>query len=195
MKYYIVEDLIQGLLNPGSLVPDVNYLRYNPKTKEVIDIRKLPQPYTFYIDEKGIKHIIQAEPSWQPLDCTWYDELVFDTTTNQWRVKTADEKLAELKEEKQKQLLQLEKSRLQKVLDKYGYNGLADVQLYASQNDSEAQNILNWYQKYDDLIWQYIDNDLATFTSVDELLAIDMKNIEEQIYQQSIEQNPLPSQG
>ncbi len=86
----------------------------------------------------------------------------------------------------------LEKQRLNQILDKYSYNGLADVQFYASQNDTEAQSILAWYQAYDDLIWQYIDNDLAAFTNIDELLQIDMKNIEEQIYEQSIQTSPLP---
>ena len=97
-----------------------------------------------------------------------------------------------IKKRKEKELLQFEKQRLQKVCDEYGYNGLADVQFYASQNDQEAQAILSWYQAYDDLIWSYIDNDLSAFTDLDELLAIDMKNIEEQIYQQSIQQSPLP---
>ncbi len=100
--------------------------------------------------------------------------------------------LNELKQQKEKQLLQLEKTRVQEILDSYGYISLADIQLYASQNDTEAQAILSWYQAYDDLIWSYIDNDLSAFTNLDELLQIDMKNIEEQIYQQSIQQSPLP---
>ena len=99
-----------------------------------------------------------------------------------------------IKEQKKKEILQFEKQRLQKVCDEYGYNGLADVSFYANQNDEEAKAILDWYQAYDDLIWSYIDNDLSAFTSVDELLAIDMKNIEEQIYQQSIQQSPLPQE-
>ncbi len=100
--------------------------------------------------------------------------------------------LNELKKQKQKELLLYEKQRLQKILDSYGYISLADVQFYASQNDQEAQAILSWYQTYDDLIWSYIDNDLAAFTSVEELNSINMKNIEQQIYQQSIQQSPLP---
>ena len=193
MKYYIVEDLIQGLLNPGSLVPDVNYLRYNPKTKEVIDIRKLPQPYTFYIDGKGIKHILQLNQNWQPLQCNYDDELINDNGI--WRVKTETEKLQEKKQEKQEKLLSFEKQRVQKVCDEYGYNGLADIQLYASQNDAEAQALLSWYQTYDNLIWSYIDNDLSAFTNLDELLAVDMKAIEQQIFNQAIQTAPLPTEG
>ena len=100
--------------------------------------------------------------------------------------------LTELKDQRQKELLQLEKRKVQKILDNYGYISLADIQLYASQNDAEAQALLSWYQTYDNLIWSYIDNDLSAFTNIDELLAVDMKNIEQQIYQQSIQQSPLP---
>ncbi len=107
----------------------------------------------------------------------------------------SDKELAiEKRRELVSSLLQLEKQRVQKISDSYGYISLADVSFYANQNDEEAKAILDWYQAYDDLIWSYIDNDLSAFTSVDELLAIDMKNIEEQIYQQSIQQSPLPQE-
>ena len=91
----------------------------------------------------------------------------------------------------------LEKQRLQKVLDSYGYNGLADVYVYASQNDAEAQAILSWYTNsngngYDDLIWNWIENELPKYQTVDELLSIDLRQVEEQIYQQSVQNNPLP---
>ena len=100
-----------------------------------------------------------------------------------------------IKEQKREEILRFEKQRVQKVCDEYGYNGLADIQLYASQNDTEAKTILAWYSAYDDLIWSYIDNDLSAFTDIQELLAVDMKNIEQQIYQQSIEQSPLPQEA
>ena len=189
------DDLVIGTAtHTGVSIPhiDIKFLRYNPETDEVIDIRNLPQPYTFYIDEKGIKHILQLNPNWQPLKCSWDDKLVNDNGS--WRVKTETEKLQEKKQEKQEKLLSFEKQRVQKVCDEYGYNGLADIQLYASQNDAEAQALLSWYQTYDNLIWSYIDNDLSAFTDLEELLAIDMKNIEQQIYQQSIQQSPLPQE-
>ncbi len=103
--------------------------------------------------------------------------------------------ITQLKEAFSDTLVWLGKQRLQNILDQYSYNGLADVQFYAAQNDQEAQALLSWYQAYDSLIWSYIDNDLQAFTSIDELLAVDMKNIEEQIYQQSIEQSPLPQEA
>ena len=197
MKVRIKDDIliaiIEGDFSDYIEIEDFNpYLRYNPESEEIIDIRELSQPYTFYIDEKGVKHILQLNQNWQPLKCNWDDELVNDNGT--WRVKTEAEKLQEKKQEKQEELLSFEKQRLQKVCDEYGYNGLADVSFYANQNDEEAKAILDWYQAYDDLIWSYIDNDLSTFTSVEELLSIDMKNIEEQIYQQSIQQSPLPQE-
>lgn len=193
VKNDLLISIIYGDVN-GVEIPhtDISYLRYDPNNNKVIDIRELPQPYTFYIDKYGIKHIVQIDKNWQPLECNWNDELIFDKSINQWRVKTESEKISELKQEAQKRLVQYEKQRLQKILDEYSYIDLSDVQLYANQNDTEAQAILSWYQAYDDLVWSYIDNDLEAFTSVDGLLAIDMKNIEEQIYQQSIEQNPLP---
>ena len=99
-----------------------------------------------------------------------------------------------IKEQKRKKLLGLEDNRVNQIINKYEYISLADIQFYASKNDTEAKVILAWYSAYDDLIWSYIDNDLSAFTNLDELLQIDMKNIEQQIYQQSIQQSPLPSE-
>jgi len=101
------------------------------------------------------------------------------------------------REEIQKQLLGLEKQRLQKVLEQYGYNGLADVYVYVSQKDQEAKAILSWYTNsngngYDDLIWNWIENELPKYQTVDELLAIDLKQVEEEIFNQSVQNNPLP---
>ncbi len=91
----------------------------------------------------------------------------------------------------------LAKQRLQKILDQYGYNSLGDVQLYASQNDPEAQAILQFYTNansngYDDLLWAYIDS-LATMT-VDQLMneLQDLVAVEKNIYQQALQNNPLP---
>ncbi len=96
------------------------------------------------------------------------------------------------KTEIQKKLLKLQKQRLQNVLDQYGYNGLADIQFYANQNDTEAQAILAWYQEYDNGIWNYIDVDLQALTTLDELLALDMKQAEENTYNAAISVAPLP---
>lgn len=94
-------------------------------------------------------------------------------------------------------LVWLEKRRLNEILDQYGYNSLADVQFYANQNDAEAVAILNFYSNtnangYDDLIWNWINNTLPTYTTLEQLLSLDMQAVEEQIYQQAITNNPLP---
>jgi len=188
-------DLITGFITgdaDGVDLPhnELQYLRYNPKTKKVIDIRQLPQPYKFYIDEKGIKHILQLDPSWQPLECNWDDELVNDN--GMWRVKTEEEKLQERKEQNKRNMLRLQKERLEQILDRYGYIDLADVQYYTSQNDTEAKAILSWYQAYDDGIWNWIDNTLASLETLEELVQIDIRAVEEEIFNQSVQKSPLP---
>ena len=94
-------------------------------------------------------------------------------------------------------ILTLAKLRLEKILSKYRYNGLGDVQLYAAQSDTEAQAILNWYTNakgngYDDLIWSYIDS-LPNKTKADILNDLqDLIAVEESIFQQAVQNNPLP---
>ena len=99
----------------------------------------------------------------------------------------------------QKQLLNLEKQRINQILDQYGYNGLADVQFYANQTtpDPEAQAILTFYSNangngYDDLIWDWITNTLPTYKTLKKLLSLDMKQVEQQIFDQAVANNPLP---
>jgi len=76
-------------------------------------------------------------------------------------------------------LIWLEKQRLSQILDQYGYNGLADVQFYANQAtpDQEAQALLKWYQTYDDGIWNYITVNLSKITTINKLLALDLKAV------------------
>jgi len=95
------------------------------------------------------------------------------------------------------ELIKMQKERMRNILDQYGYNSLGDVQLYASQNDLEAQQILNWYTNtnsngYDDLIWNWIETQLPQYQTVDELLSIDLRQVEEEIFNQSVQNNPLP---
>lgn len=97
-------------------------------------------------------------------------------------------------------LVWLAKQRLQKVLDEYGYYSLGDIQFYVSQNDAEAQTILNWYQTYDTAIWDYIAQNFDPIingtqqATVDQLLQSysDLKAIEEDIFNQSLQASPLP---
>ena len=95
----------------------------------------------------------------------------------------------ELKAQIQKQLLNLEKQRVNDVCSQYGYIDLADVNIYANQGDSEAKAILGWYSTYDTLIWNWIDQILPVTTDPQN---VDVKAVEEDLYNQSIQTNPLP---
>ena len=95
----------------------------------------------------------------------------------------------ELRNKIQKQLLNLEKQRVNDVCSQYGYIDLADVSIYANQGDSEAKAILGWYSTYDDLIWNWIDQILPVTT---DLQNVDVKAVEEDLFNQSIQTNPLP---
>ena len=89
-------------------------------------------------------------------------------------------------------LVWLESQRLKDLSSLYSYNGLADIDFYARRKDKEAKSLLDWYEAYDDAIWNWIDNELPKITDLEQLLKLDMKQIEEQIFQQSIEASPLP---
>ncbi len=94
--------------------------------------------------------------------------------------------LDELKEVVKDTLLWLQKQRLNNVLSAYSYNSFSDVMLYANkQNDpsqQEAKAILSWYLDYDSKIWDYIQNEIPKFTDLDSLYSIDIKAVEEDLY-------------
>ena len=102
-----------------------------------------------------------------------------------------------IKKQKRKELLRLEKQRLQKICNEYEYNDLADIQICAQrersgeEEETEAQELENWWYIYDDLVWNWVNN-LQNIQDIDELLAIDVKAVEEDLYNQSIQTNPLP---
>jgi len=99
--------------------------------------------------------------------------------------------IAILRKEIKRRLLANEIKRVKEVLSDYGYTSLADVMYYAQvQNDEEAKALLNWYSNsegngYDDLIWNWIDNELPKYQSVEELLSLDLKQIETQIFEKT----------
>ena len=182
----VKDDLIIAISsNEGVQIPhyEVEYLRYNPKTQKIIDIRKIPQPYTFYIDEKGIKHIVKLNDNWQELKCNWNDELVLDN--GKWRVKTKEEKRIEIIQQYQNSLKNLEFQRLQQILTKYGYKDLGDVQYWHSQDpkDEEPAGLLMWYKAYDDAIWNEIDN--LQNKIYEQLKEYDPVAVENQIFEQT----------
>ncbi|WP_297452598.1 hypothetical protein [Persephonella sp.] len=94
----------------------------------------------------------------------------------------------ELKAKIQGQLTQLEEDRLKLILKKSGYNEV-DILFYANQGDSEAKGILDWYSTYDTLIWNWIDQILPV---IKDLQSVDVKAVEEDLFNQSVKTNPLP---
>ncbi len=105
----------------------------------------------------------------------------------------------ELRDQLRAKMLALRSARISKVLSSPNaqYDGLADVKLYAELGDTDAQAILQWYTNtnangYDDLIWVYIDS-IPNMTK--NQVTNDLQNveaIEEQIFQQAVQNNPLP---
>jgi len=100
----------------------------------------------------------------------------------------------ELKQKLQSEILSLRRQRINQVIvQQYEYDDLADVQAYLNDPNlqTECQALINWYLVYDDLVWDWIDNILPTIPDND-LETIDVKLIEEDLYNQSIQQSPLP---
>lgn len=96
--------------------------------------------------------------------------------------------LDELKEAVKDTILWLEKQRFNQIFSKYGYISLSDVTLYANKqndpNQAEAQAILNWYISYDSKIWDFIGT-LQKYTDIDSLYALDIRQTEEELFNQT----------
>jgi len=88
------------------------------------------------------------------------------------------------------ELKNLEFQRLQKVLDKYGYKDLGDVQYWHSQDpkDEEPKGLLDWYSAYDDAIWNEIDN--LQNKTFEELQNYDPVAVEQKIFNQTKDKLP-----
>lgn len=92
MKVKIRQDLIIGQIlgNAGGVDwpdhlknIDRQLLRYDGE-----DIVLLSDHSNYYIDDFGIKHIVQHDKRWQNLKCNFDDDLFFDDVPGRWRVKT-----------------------------------------------------------------------------------------------------------
>lgn len=96
--------------------------------------------------------------------------------------------LNELKEAVKDTMLWLEKQRLNQIFSKYGYSSLSDVMLYANKqgdtNQAEAQAILDWYTRYDTKVWNFIET-LSGYTDIDSLYTLDIRQTEEEIFNQT----------
>lgn len=95
-------------------------------------------------------------------DMSEIDDIIYDGTNI--RLKTDDELKAELISVRQKQLLDYEKSVVQRFIEQNDYFSLADVMFYAQSNDQEAVDLLNKYDALDNDIWDFILNTLPNLT-------------------------------
>ena len=149
MRGVIRDDLIVAISSENGVpIPHsrIEYLRYDPVAKAVIDIRQLPQPYTFYIDPNGVKHIVQIEPDWQPLDCNWDDELVFEN--GKWRIKTKEEKFQEYKQTQIAKLNRKAKDYIAQILKELDWGVSYEEALSELQNSAlDAETRILYFLK------------------------------------------------
>jgi len=110
ISYFVFKDDIVYEVVNGKLI-FIKDKRFDGK--KIVDIKHFS---TFYIDEKGIKHIKKYDENWQELKCKWDDELIFDKSLKRWRVKTEEEKLNELKQQK---INKLKKFAYEYIISKY----------------------------------------------------------------------------
>jgi len=90
----------------------------------------------------------------------------------------------------------LEDKRITTIASKHGYTNFADVLtplvdallLGQQVTDQEAKTLYQWYKIYDDLIWNWIDNTLTKVQSIDELVKLDLKEIEQTLFEESLRQ-------
>jgi hypothetical protein len=94
----------------------------------------------------------------------------------------------QLREDLKQKLLELERKRLQKVIETYKYIDFADVQYYASQDDEEAKGILSWYSAYDDAIWEEIG--FLSDKTFEELQNYNPVEVERRIFEQTKDKLP-----
>lgn len=95
----------------------------------------------------------------------------------------------ELRQKLKNDMLMLRQMRINNVIkEQYEYDDLTDVYVYTNDRElsNEANNIINWYLKYDDLVWNWIDNELPDIPD-EELENIDVNQIEDSLYQQSLQ--------
>jgi len=136
--YKFIDDLVYEIKDDERL-EFINDLRY--------DGEKIVKPRnynTFFIDEKGIKHIKKFKDNWQELKCNFDDELVFDKTLKKWRVKTEKEKL---KEEKEKLIKQMKEETYNFIVSYYPLwkqnSDLSDKEVITTKIIANFKNVIN----------------------------------------------------
>lgn len=91
-NYDIITAVGEGSSAGYAMPVDVDRGRLRLDGQALVDIAAVT---AFYIDERGLKHIAQHEPAWQPLTCSWNAELINDAGT--WRVAVDADRLADAK--------------------------------------------------------------------------------------------------
>ena len=89
-------------------------------------------------------------------------------------------------------LKMLEFKRVTEFLQKYGYKDLGDLQINYKFNskDKEIKFLLNWYYKYDDLIWEEIENLQQISTQIHQNSIKFQKELN-QIYEKLVNYSPV----
>lgn len=75
-------------------------------------------------------------------------------------------------------LFYLFEKKTAEVFREHGYYSLADVMLY--RESEEGGKLLSWYKRFDENIWNYIENQLSEL-STEELFEMDVKNVIENL--------------
>lgn len=65
---------------------------------------------------------------------------------------------------------------IERTLNQKHYHSLGDVLIYKENNDEEAVKLYNWYLNFENLVWNWLENEFPNISD-DELLNIDIKNM------------------
>ncbi len=134
-------DSIAGVPVPPALDGlTIFELRYDRANDQLVDGRTLS---TYWIDNRGRKHIADHDSSWQELSCQWSDTIVPDGAGG-WRVATASDLLAPaIKTECSRRIRAVIKDdATQRNLTAYGADLVAVVSIDGGTLDSQQSTDL-----------------------------------------------------
>jgi len=94
---------------------------------------------------------------YQVFDVEHPDDLILDNGVI--RLKTDDDKKQELIPQAKALLNSAYFTFITNLLKEHGYIGIGDLAYYANtKNEAEAKDLLNFYDKFDQIFWNYYDN-------------------------------------
>jgi hypothetical protein len=94
---------------------------------------------------------------YEVFDVQSIDDLMLDNGVI--RLKTDDDRKKELLPQAKTLLNSVYFTFINDLLRKHGYNGIGDLTYYANtKNDTEAKDLLNFYDKFDTIFWNYYGN-------------------------------------